>query len=292
MPDPFTAIVGGSSILGATSANKAAKEQGRAADQQYQLQKDIYEDTKGRFQPYEQAGNNALAAYLYEMGLGPAPTVGGTTPSIETVTVPGGGGPGQAMADAWPFRSRRTSEGDVYPANRPPASRTLYRVGGKDFATMEEAQAWADANKTGGTEYGGFTATPGYDFRLQSGQDSINALAGARGGLFSGKTLQDLSKFNQNIASDEYGAYLGRLGGLVDMGQASAGNQAQAGNAFAAGASNALAAKGNAASAGAIGVNNALQQGLQTGLGLHMYQQGVQQPYNPLPGATISGWRP
>lgn len=283
---PVAAIAGiGSALIGASASRSAAKAQSRAADQQYQLQKDIYEDTKGRFQPYEQAGNNALAAYLYEMGLGPAPTVGGTTPSIETVTVPGGGGPGQAMADLWPFRSG-------YPANRPSASRTLYRVGGKDFSTMEEAQAWADANKTGGSPYGGFTATPGYDFRLQSGQDSINALAGARGGLFSGKTLQDLSKFNQNIASDEYGAYLGRLGGLVDMGQASAGNQAQAGNAFAAGASNALAAKGNAASAGAIGVNNALQQGLQTGLGLHMYQQGVQQPYNPLPGATISGWRP
>lgn len=282
---PVAAIAGiGSALIGASSANSAAKAQRRAADQQYQLQKDIYEDTKGRFQPYEQAGNNALAAYLYEMGLGPAPTVGGTAPSIETVTtggLPTAGGP-------------RTFSpgGGVMPGQTRTPESTVYRVGGNDFATMEEAQAWADANKTGGSPYGGFTATPGYDFRLQSGQDSINALAGARGGLFSGKTLQDLSKFNQNIASDEYGAYLGRLGGLVDMGQASAGNQAQAGNAFATGASNALAAKGNAASAGATQVNNALQQGLQTGMGLHMYQQGVQKPYNPLPQANISGWRP
>lgn len=290
---PVAAIAGiGSALIGASAANRAAKAQSRAADQQYQLQKDIYEDTKGRFQPYESAGGDALAAYLYEMGLGPAPTFGGTAPSIETVTVPGGGGAGQAMMEAWPFKSRRTSEGDVYPTNRPRAGSTLYRVGGKEFSTMEEAQAWADANKTGGSEYGGFTATPGYDFRLQSGQDSINALAGAQGSILSGRTLQDLSKFNQGIASDEYNAFLGRLGGLVDMGQASAGNQAQAGNAFAAGASNALAAKGNAASAGAIGVNNALQQGLQTGMGLHMYQSGLQQPYNPMPAANISGWRP
>ena len=45
----------------------------------------------------------------------------------------------------------------------------------------------------------------------------------------------------------------------------------------AAGVSNALAAQGNAAAAGAIGVGNALQGGIQNGLGIWQYQQQQRQ---------------
>ena len=277
------AIAGvGSALIGASSAKKAANGQSRAADQQYQLQKDIYEDTKGRFQPYEQAGNLGLQAYMHEMGLGAAPTVGGTAPRIETINTPATAGsiwqdntrgPFSAIGGSNSLRERTIASNAT---GGTPAS-TSYRVGDQTFASLDEAQQWASANPTGGTPYGGFTATPGYDFRLQSGNDSINALAGARGGLVSGRTMQDLATFNQNTASDEYGNYMNRLAGLTDMGQASAGNQAQAGNAFAAGAGNALANKGNAQAAGYAGVGNALQQGISNGIGSWMYQQGLKQ---------------
>lgn len=214
MPDPITGIAGGSALLGASSARKAAKAQSRAADAQAQVTKDIYEDTKKRFEPYEQAGGQGLNAYLYEMGLGEMP------------------------------------EG-----------------------------------------YGGFTATPGYDFRVQQGQDSVNALAGARGGLFSGRTLSDLTKFGQGIAADEYGSYMGRLAGLTDMGQASAGNQAQAGNAYAAGMSNALAQKGNAQAAGIAGTANAIQGGIGNMMGVWNYQKAMDPLGNALSGAGLSGVR-
>ena len=274
---PIGAIAGiGSALIGASSAKKAANAQSKAADQQYQLQERIYEDTKGRFEPYENAGNLGLQAYMYEMGLGPAPTIGGTAPSITEINVPGtpasqNGSPLSLLDRMNPGRAMR--EGGAITAATPDTTR--YSVGGNSFATREEAEAWADANKTGTQTYGGFTATPGYDFRVQQGTDAVNALAGARGGLVSGRTMQDLASFGQGIASEEYGGYMNRLAGLTDMGQASAGNQAQAGNAFAAGAGNALANKGNAQAAGYAGVGNALQQGISNGVGIWQYQQGL-----------------
>ncbi len=298
------AIAGvGSALIGASSAKKAANAQSKAADQQYQLQERIYEDTKGRFEPYEQAGGNALAAYMYEMGLGPKPTIGGSAPTIETIATPGsstgGGDPNQIkklQMQMWATGNRDTRDDlqariDQLKGTSSPGS-TLYRVGGNDFGTMEEAQKWASANPTGGSSYAGFTATPGYQFRVDQGNDSINALAGAQGGLLSGKTLQNLATFNQNIASDEYGSYMGRLSGLVDMGQTSAANTGSASNAFANGASNALGAKGNAQSAGAIGVGNALQGGINNGMSIWGYQQGLQQQQPQTGPINSSGWRP
>lgn len=49
-----------------------------------------------------------------------------------------------------------------------------------------------------------FEADPGYQFRLQQGEQSINRAAGAKGGLYSGATLKALSRFNSGQASQEY----------------------------------------------------------------------------------------
>lgn len=280
------AAIGGiaSGLLGASSANKAAKAQSRAADQQYQLQKDMYDQTREDLGGYRDSGGLALQALMYEMGLGAAPTIGGAAPQIETITTPGTGTgrPLSGMAAIYdrtgfmPTGNNDTASDirrQVQQAGTPGS--TQYRVGGQTFSTLEEAQAWARANPTGGTAYGGFTATPGYQFRLDSGNDSINALAGARGGLNSGATMKALADYNQGMASEEYGNYLSRLAGLTDMGQSAAAGTASANNAFATGGSNALANKGNAAAAGAAGVGNALQSGLSTGLSFWQYQKGL-----------------
>ncbi|MCS3725507.1 tail fiber domain-containing protein [Bradyrhizobium betae] len=47
-------------------------------------------------------------------------------------------------------------------------------------------------------------ATPGYQFQLQQGNNSINAAAAANGTLASGKQLIDLSNYNQGLASTTY----------------------------------------------------------------------------------------
>ena len=297
---PVAAIAGiGSALIGSSSAKKAARAQERSADQQMQLQREMYDQTREDLGGYRDAGDLARQAYMYEMGLGPAPMVGGTIPQIETITTPGSGA-SEGQINSLRMRALMTGNSDTRDAFNAQADRlagqstpgsTTYRVGGQSFNTMEDAQAWANANPTGGQAYGGFTATPGYQFRVDQGNNSINALAGARGGLMSGRTLQDLASFNQNIASDEYGNYINRLAGLTDMGSSAAAGQAGANNALAAQGSNTLGQRGNATAAGHIGVGNALMGGINTGIGIHAYQQGLNQNQGGFM-PNMSGWRP
>ncbi len=147
-----------------------------------------------------------------------------------------------------------------------------YRAAGTNALAGYEYEMGLGARPEG---YGGFQASPGYQFQLDQGNESINALAGARGGMNSGRTMQDLAKFNQGIANQEYGTYMSRLGGLVDTGASAAAMSGQASQNAAAGVSNALAAKGNAQAAGAIGVGNAISGGINNVIGAWQYQKGL-----------------
>lgn len=275
-----------SGLMGSRAADKAADAQSAAAQAQIDLQREIYQKTSRKFQPYYQAGNNALAAYMYEMGLGAAPTVGGTPLTITRVTQ-GGGGPGRGNDSILSPRQQSMLQG--YWAQNGgfggagPNGGDTFRVGGKTFSTMAEAQKFANQNARGASEYQGFTATPGYQFRVDEGNNAINAMAGARGGLVSGATMQALQERGQNLATEEYGNYMNRLSGLTGMGMSAAGNQASAGANYASGASNALANQGNAQAAGAIGQGNALMGGINTGLNIYGYMQGMN-------GGTGSIW--
>lgn len=73
-----------------------------------------------------------------------------------------------------------------------------------------------------------FTASPGYQFRLQQGQDTIESGAAARGGLYSGATAKALSDYGQQSASQEFDNYVNRLFGMTNTGQAAAGGIANA----------------------------------------------------------------
>lgn len=130
-------------------------------------------------------------------------------------------------------------------------------------------------------DYAGFTKTPAYDFQLEQGLGSVNALAGARGGLNSGRTMQDLAKFNQGLASQEYGGYLGRLQGMSSTGMGAATGAANAQAQGILGAANAQAegitGASNARTAGAIGFGNALSGGINNVMGYDSYMKGMGQ---------------
>lgn len=63
---------------------------------------------------------------------------------------------------------------------------------------------------------------PGYQFRMQQGQNALNSSASARGALNSGATLKALQRYGQDFASNEYNnAYnrnYNRLSQLAGMG--------------------------------------------------------------------------
>jgi len=60
---------------------------------------------------------------------------------------------------------------------------------------------------------------PGYQFRLQQGQNSIQNLLASRGGLKSGAAMKSLEEFAQGTASQEFGNQVGYLQGLAGIGQ-------------------------------------------------------------------------
>ena len=64
--------------------------------------------------------------------------------------------------------------------------------------------------------------SPGYQFRLSQGQESIQNLLASRGGLKSGGAMKALEQFAQGTASQEFGNQVGYLQNLSNMGQQSA----------------------------------------------------------------------
>lgn len=59
------------------------------------------------------------------------------------------------------------------------------------------------------------TQDPGYQFRLQQGEEAIQRAASASGGRMGGATLQALQEHAQGLASQEYGAAFERQMGLA-----------------------------------------------------------------------------
>ncbi|MEM8882400.1 MAG: hypothetical protein AAGC82_17570 [Pseudomonadota bacterium] len=74
--------------------------------------------------------------------------------------------------------------------------------------------------------YDGFSLTPGAQFLQEEGERALLRTQAARGGLDSGTTLQDLSRFNQGLAATDYDNYINRLLSV-------SGTGANAGNALA-----------------------------------------------------------
>lgn len=89
-----------------------------------------------------------------------------------------------------------------------------------------------------------FQADPGYQFRMAEGQKAIERSAAARGGLNSGATLKALTRYGQDVGSQEYqNAYnrfnsdrdrrFNRLASLAGVGQTANAQNATAGMNYA-----------------------------------------------------------
>lgn len=148
-------------------------------------------------------------------------------------------------------------------------------------------------------KWGGFTAAdmeqdPGYQLRLAEGYQGLDRMAAAGGERFSGKRAVGLMDYGQRMASQEFGASRGRAiqdygmqrtegldrlsqwANLASTGQQAAGAMSNLGQNYAssvAGINQNIAssqmAGANAQAAGALGVGNAISQGI----GAYNYQQ-------------------
>lgn len=250
----------GSSLIGASSASRAARAQGEAAERASQAQVEaaqiaadtqleMFDRSAEMLAPWLGAGGNALAALQFELGLAPRPTsLGGTVPGVAPATQTAAAAPAQAaaipeiqqiLADRSIRVRRRPGDdtGDGFVLRRPVIG---YSVGDERFDTENEALAYRAALRARpqqqqpqavpevptaepGFAYRGFQETPGYRFRLGEGLNALTQQAAGSGMLLSGDTLEASQRFGEGLAASEFGAHLNRLAGLSGTGQTTAG---------------------------------------------------------------------
>lgn len=116
--------------------------------------------------------------------------------------------------------------------------------------------------------------SPGYQFRLQQGQQALDAGLASRGGMGSGKAMTAAQEYGQNFASNEYGNRLNQLAGLSGTGQTAAGNLGSLGANYAQNYGGTLQGGANALGSAAINAANATQSSILGGanLGLGIYR--------------------
>jgi len=120
-----------------------------------------------------------------------------------------------------------------------------------------------------------FKADPGYAFRLSEGTKALERSAAARGGLLSGGTGKALTRFGQEMGSQEYTnafnryqaertARLQPLQAMTGMGQSTAQQIGQQGQQMASNVGDAIGSAAAARASGYVGSANALTGGLNT----------------------------
>lgn len=290
MPGPMIALAGASlasGVISAGAAKKSAAATSEAAGEATALQRDIYDQTSENYAPYREAGNDAMAAYRYEMGLGPKPMMGGTRPTIETVTIPGQptpGLPGGTTSNGFPQLGG--ASGGLLGGTT--GGSTQYKVGGQTFSTLGEAEAWADKNKTGGTEYAGYSMSPMARYLMGEGVDSIQGAAAASGGLYSGASLEALESNRRTVVGADTADYLSKLLGTANMGMAASGNQAGAGSAYANNVGNLQMQAAQSKGQGYMGAANAMTGTIGDMAGIYGYMQN---PMSAYAAPTMAGGR-
>jgi hypothetical protein len=143
--------------------------------------------------------------------------------------------------------------------------REMYQQGREDMAPWREAGADAlgqmnDPQHKERFSHANFQQDPGYQFRMNEGMRALQASAAARGNLGGGATLKALTRYGQDVASQEYqNAYnrfydqqdrsYNRLAGLAGVGQTTSGQLMGAGQNMANQVGQAHMGMGNAAAA-------------------------------------------
>lgn len=126
MPGTIAAAVAGSVISGVIakkSQDKAINAQTSANDAALRLQEDIFNTTQENTGPYREAGENALAALMFDLGL-----------SSDRPRLPGSG----------TFQGENTDKEEVFNRNTNVQQVGAFSVGNKDFVTREAARAHLD----------------------------------------------------------------------------------------------------------------------------------------------------
>lgn len=111
-------------------------------------------------------------------------------------------------------------------------------------------------------------ASPQYEALVGSGEEAMLQRASATGGLRGGDMQGALAQFRPQILSQLIESQYGKLGGMSQLGQSSAGLQASAGQATGSNIANLLQQQGAATAGGQIAAGSQSGQDFQNLLGI------------------------
>ncbi len=255
---PIGAIIGGvasvaGSVLSSKAQSKAAKQAAQVSENNAQLNdrtiRDMYAQNSAVLAPWQQSGLQANQMYNALLGIPNQQPVQQVqqAPMQNALSYGGYSGGFEALGGDYPFMV------EGYGMQQP-----VQQV--QPSITPQTAQNAFDT----------YRGSTGYNFRMNEGIRAIDAGAPVRN---SGATLKARMNYGQNLASDEFGRYLGYLGNQQNLGYGAASAQAGVGqnvsnslvannNANASNQGNALLARGNA--------NAQMWNGIGNGFGMLM----------------------
>jgi hypothetical protein len=258
MPVAVPLIAGAVTLGGAAIASRGASRQADAAQnvatQNNDIQRGIYDQQRVDLAPWRASGTAALAEINRRLSLGGqtpvTPREGGGRPMIAGYSGGGAsvggrapGGVGGYMEDSRDvgMQPRNQMADNAMMANFPEGGMPQNVLSMDGFTGPQVLPGIAGTAPTtlppapGGNaldpenRYGGFYASPGYQFRFDEGQRGINANRAASGMMQSGDTLRALTRYGQDYASNEYNTQLNQLFSVAGLGQTATGQ----GNALA-----------------------------------------------------------
>lgn len=123
-------------------------------------------------------------------------------------------------------------------------------------------------------QYGGFFASPDYQFRKDESIKAANAGLSSRGLLGSGAAVRAKTALAGNLASSEFGDWWNRLAGVAGVGQTATQATSNAGQNAANNISAAYQNAGNARASAYMNTGAAINNGLQNMAGLYAFNAG------------------
>lgn len=122
--------------------------------------------------------------------------------------------------------------------------------------------------------YGGFFASPGYNWRRDQGVQAVERSAASRGLLSSGAAVKAIGRYADGLASSEYQNYGDRLAQLAGFGQGAATSTVAAGQTATAGIVNAQQAAGNARASSYANIGSSINSGINNALFSYLNRGG------------------
>ena len=262
---PIAAAISGAAAISAGasiySANKASDAAQKAAAQNQAAITATQQKNDQLFAPYVARGNSAGNAINALLGL---PTTNAS-----------GAAAGSPDYTAFINDPANADVKAMYEANKglfdspEAAAEWWYKGSPKDrpLPVVGQGAGGADTKTAAQNAFNDYLNSTGHQFRLETGTAAIDQNKATAGLLNSGSTLKALTKYGQNLGTQDFQTYLGNLQGQQGAGlSAASGNASSNANVLGQTVQNtdsAASASGNAALSTGANINNVIGQALQ-----------------------------